>query len=226
MVAKAITCNVMEAEMREFLPKDADVEIFDISLHTRPNKLRGTLQDAVTRADGLFDPIFLGYGLCSQATVGLVAEKSHLILFKTDDCIGVFLGSKEDQRKRAHNEPGAYFLSRGWVGDGTGSLFDEYLRIKERRGEEKARKLMKKMLGHYDRIAHIIMPSAPDLAGDRAYALSMAETFELDYVEIMGTSDLIRQMVERQTNRDILVVPPGTPITLEMMIQEGEADHG
>ena len=71
--------------------------------------------------------------------------------------------------------------------------------------------------------AHIIMPSAPDLAGDRAYALSMAETFELDYVEIMGTSDLIRQMVRAvKPIGDILVVPPGTPITLEMMIQEGE----
>ena len=141
MVAKAITCNVMEAEMREFLPKDADVEIFDISLHTRPNKLRGTLQDAVTRADGLFDPIFLGYGLCSQATVGLVAEKSHLILFKTDDCIGVFLGSKEDQRKRAHNEPGRLFFSAAaGLAMERARYFDEYLRIKERRGEEKARK--------------------------------------------------------------------------------------
>ncbi|WP_321449020.1 DUF1638 domain-containing protein [uncultured Cohaesibacter sp.] len=225
MVAKAITCNVMEAEMRALLPEDADVEIFDISLHTRPNKLRGTLQEAVSRADGLYDPIFLGYGLCSQATVGLVAQNSHLVLFKTDDCIGVFLGSKEDQRQRAHNEPGAYFISRGWVGDGTGSLFDEYHRMKERRGEEKALKLMKKMLGHYDRIAHIIMPSAPDLEGDKAYARAMADTFGLDYVEIEGTTELIRQMVDGQTNRDVLIVPPGAPITLEMMMQEGEMVH-
>ncbi|WP_319411210.1 DUF1638 domain-containing protein [uncultured Cohaesibacter sp.] len=225
MVAKAISCNVMAAEMRDLLPANADVEIFDISLHTRPNKLRDTLQDAVSRADGLYDPVFLGYGLCSQATVGLVAKQSHLVLFKTDDCIGVFLGSKQEQRQRALNEPGAYFLSRGWIGDDTGSLFDEYLRVKTKRGEEKARKLMKKMLGHYDRIAHIIMPSAPDPEGDRAYARAMAASFELDYVEIAGTSELIRQMVKGQTNRDVLVVPPGCPITLEMMMQEEEKDN-
>ncbi|WP_316857914.1 DUF1638 domain-containing protein [uncultured Cohaesibacter sp.] len=222
MVAKAITCRVMEAEIREFLPPDADVEVYEISLHTYPRKLGSALQEAVSRADGIYDPIYLGYGLCSQATVGLRAEKSHLILFKTDDCIGIFLGSKEDQRRRAMTEPGAYFLSRGWIGDGTGSLFDDYLRLKARRGEEKAKAVMKKMLGHYDRICHIIMPSAPDIDKDRIYARNMAETFDLDYVEIEGTSDLIKEMIERQTNRDVLVVPPGTDISLEMMMSNEE----
>jgi hypothetical protein len=217
---KVITCRVMLDEFRALMPEGTEFEVFEISLHVRPALLRTTLQAAVDAADGTYDPIYLGYGLCSQAVSGVVAQKSRLVVFRTDDCIGIFLGSRQAQRERALTEPGSYFLTRGYIGDGTGSVFDEHARMEQRYGAARAASLFKKMLAHYRRIIHIIMPGSETVESDRRYARHNAERFGLDYVEIDGTDALIRRMVEGGWDGDILVVPPGQPITLEAMLEK------
>jgi len=67
----------MIEELRPFLPEGIATEVFDISLHTQPRSLRERLQEAIDASDGLYDPIYLGYGMCAKATVGLVARQSR-----------------------------------------------------------------------------------------------------------------------------------------------------
>ena len=220
MKPKVITCRVMLDEFRALMPDGTEFEIFEISQHSRPVALRAALQAAVEAADGCYDPIFLGYGLCSQATVGIVAQKSRLVVFRTDDCIGIFLGSRQVQRERAHKEPGSYFLSRGWIGNGVGSVFDEYDRMTQRYGTARGTSLFKKMLAHYRRLVHIVMPGAATLDSDRGFARGNAERFGLDYVEVEGTNALIKRMVEGGSGGDILVVRPGQPISLDAMLEK------
>jgi len=220
MKPKVITCRVMLDEFRALMPEGTDFEAFDISRHNRPAALRAALQAAVDAADGLYDPILLGYGLCSQATVGIVARTSRLVVFRTDDCIGIFLGSRRAQRERAHRQPGSYFLSRGWIGNGVGSVFDEYDRMTRRYGAARGMSLFRKMLAHYRRLVHIVMPEAETLESDRRFARANAERFDLDYVETEGTNALIRRMVAGEWGGDILVVPPGVPITLDAMLEK------
>lgn len=218
MKPKVITCRVMLDEFRALMPEETEFEVFEISLHVRPAVLRATLQAAVDAADGTYDPIYLGYGLCSQAVVGVVAQKSRLVVFRTDDCIGIFLGSRQAQRERALREPGSYFLSRGWIGDGLGTVFDDFGRMEHKFGPTRALSLFKKMMAHYRRVVHIVMPGTKTLDSDRCFARGNAERFGLDYVEIDGTDALIRQMADGRWGGDILVVPPGQPIALDAML--------
>jgi len=219
---KVITCRALEKEFRALMPKDTEFEVLEISQHARPNLLRTNLQAAVDAADGCYDPIFLGYGLCSQSIVGLCAQKSRLIVFRTDDCIAIFLGSQQARRERAFSQPGSYFLSRGWIGDDAGSVFDEYARMEKRYGAERALRIFKRMLLHYRQLVHIVMPGAESLSSDRLYAQEKATKFGLDYVEIAGTVELIRRMTEGVEDPNILVVPPGQMITLKEMME----NHG
>lgn len=210
----------MADEFLAALPPGTPVDVFDISLHCRPRKLHATLQQAIDAADGTNDPILLGYGLCSQAVVGLVARHSSLVVLRTDDCIGAFLGSRRAQRSLALAEPGSYFLSRGWIGDGAGSLLDEYHRLAARVGERRALAVMDAALRNYRRVVHILMPGAGPgtLESDRAYARRLAGTFGLEYREMPGTAALIVAMASGQPDEDVLVCPPGIPITLESML--------
>lgn len=215
---KLISCRVMVDEILQFLPENIETEILEISLHTNPKNLNKKLQEVVDRSDGLFDPIYLGYGMCSKATVGLKAKHAHLIVPKTDDCIGIFLGSQETYRKQMMKDPGTYFLTSGWIGDGTGSPFSDYERMVAKYGVEKAERLLSKMLRHYKRLAYIYMPGSSRMKKDRVYAREIACKFNLEYVEIEGTTKLLRKLASRLVCDDLIVVEPGEEITIDQFI--------
>lgn len=218
MKPKVITCRVMENELRAFMPEDTDFEVLEISQHNWPNVLRASLQKAIDAADGQFDPILLGYGLCSQSVVGLCARRSRLVVFRSDDCIGLFMGSRQARREFAYSQPGSYFLTHGWIGDGSGSVFDEYARLEKRYGPERARTVFKKLLQHYRQLVYITLPGSETLDQDRGFTQEKAVRFGLEFVEVEGATELIRRMAEGVPDAEILVVPPGEPITLEMMM--------
>ena len=95
MNPKLISCQVMIDELRPFLPEHTAIEVLDISLHVYPEQLQKRLQQAIDASDGQYDPIYLGYGQCSKAVIGLVAKESRLIVPRSDDCIEIFLGSRK-----------------------------------------------------------------------------------------------------------------------------------
>ena len=215
---KLLCCKVMLDEMRAFLPANIAVEAFEISLHVRPTLLRETLQAAVDAADGIYDPIILGYGMCSKATVGLVARRSRLVVPKNDDCIGIFLGSDRARREEADREPGTYFLTRGWIGDGVGGPLSEYEHMVARFGPEKAELLLGKMMSHYKRLAYICAPGTEPPEADRAYAQAMAGRLGMQYVEIAGSASVFARAGEMRWEEDFIVTQPGQPIALESFL--------
>lgn len=223
---KLIACRVVIEEMRPFLPPEIATEVFDISLHTYPNRLREALQEAVSAADGHYDPILLGYGLCSQAVVGLVARESRLVMPRGDDCIGLFLGSQRARSDEALSEPGTYFLTGGWIGDGAGSPFTDHDRMVRRYGPQKAEALMGKMLRHYSRLAYIRMPNRAEVEADRAYAKAVAARFGLRYAEIDGTPRWLEGLIAQDWGNDFVVVAPGEPIRLEHFLEMPSAAAG
>lgn len=215
---KLITCKVMVEELRQLLPPEISIESFEISQHARPDGLRATLQDAIDASDGLFDPILLGYGMCSKATVGLMARRSRLVVPKSDDCIAIFFGSREAFRSQTENKPGTYFLSQGWIGSNGGSVFNEYERMVSRFGKDRAERLMGKMLAHYERLAYIRTPQATSIDTDRAYAQRTARRFGMEYVELEGNDQWLQRMAAGIWGDDFVVVEPGEAITLEHFI--------
>ena len=215
MPSKLISCRVMIDEIKLFLPEGVATEVFEISLHNRPEVLRAKLQEAIDASDGIYDPVYLGYGLCGMAVVGLMAKKSRLVVPKNDDCIAIFLGSRQERLNQLASAPGTYFLTQGYIGDKGGSVFSDYDRVVKKYGREKAEKLMTKMLGNYNRLAYIRLPNVSTLEADREYSRTVAARFNMRYEEINGTTSLLKRMLEGDWGDDFVVVEPGQPIKTE-----------
>jgi hypothetical protein len=115
-----ITCAVLELEInhyRQGLGHVLHVETLEQGLHNEPEKLRRTLQEAVTRIETQFpavDAIVLGYGLCSRGTEGVTTRRCKLVMPRAHDCITVLLGSKEGYAAYVKEHPGTYWYSPGW----------------------------------------------------------------------------------------------------------------
>ena len=212
---KVIACEVVIDAMQAFLPDDVETETLPMSLHVNPKELRRKLQQRIDELDGIYDPIVLGFGLCSQATIGLQAAHSRLVIARTDDCIGIFLGSRASYRQQMAKEPGTYFLTCGWAGANSGTPFNEYERSRERWGAERAKRLLKTMLRHYRRLVYINTAGKEAHLEAHDYARGIADKHSLHYEELEGQTDLIKKLIHGPWDDDCVLVPPGKTVKLE-----------
>jgi hypothetical protein len=214
-----IACATVIEEMLPLLPEGMEHHTLDFGLHVYPDKLRSTVQAAIDEAAQAQGPddgpltVLLGYGLCSQALVGVEARGCTLVMPRVDDCIAIFLGSRAAYKSQAGAEPGTYYLTKGWIEVGE-TPFSEYQRAVERFGERRAEKLWQMMMGNYKRLA-LINTGQYDLERYRAYAQMTAERFRLRYEEIPGSEMMVRRLLFGPWDEDFVVIPPGEKITLE-----------
>jgi hypothetical protein len=205
-----IACATVIEEMLPHLPPGVKYEVLDFGLHVNPEALRRSLQEAVDKASRAAETIILGYGLCSQAVVGLRANDCVLVVPKVDDCIAIFLGSGEAYREQASSAPGTYYLTKGWIEAGD-TPFDEYDGLVAQYGEERARRLMSRMLKNYTRLA-LINTGQYELQRYRDYSRRTAERFGLRYEEIPGSDALVKRMLHGPWDGDFVIARPGETI--------------
>ncbi len=130
---------------------------------------------------------------------------------RVDDCIAIFLGSRQRYSQQAKAEPGTYYLTKGWI-EVADTPFDEYERMVEQYGETRARRLMAAMLKHYTRLVYIDTGHA-DKRPYVEYARKTASQFDLRFEELRGSNDLILKLLLGPWDEEFLVVPPGETIT-------------
>ena len=195
------------------LPSDMESLVLESGLHLHPDKLRSGLQAMIDEITAHTETIILGYGLCSMAVTGLKAAHSTLVIPRQDDCISIFLGSRGEYKKEIEQEPGTYFLSKGWIDAGI-TLVDELKRMEERYGKERAERVMKRMLQHYRRLAFIDM-DAEDQTPYRRFARKAAKMLDLTYEEIRGTRNILEKIANGPWDDDFVVARPGHTICLE-----------
>jgi hypothetical protein len=210
---KVIACATVIEEMLPLLPPGVDHQVLDFGLHVNPESLKRALQDAVDAAVPPTETIVLGYGLCSQAVIGLRANGCTLVVPRVDDCIAIFLGSGEVYRQQFRAEPGTYYLTKGWIEAGDGP-FAEHDRLVARYGREKAEWVTHEMLKNYTRLA-LINTGQYELERYRAYARRTAARFGLRYEEITGSTALVKKMVYGPWDEEFVVVPPGEAVCYE-----------
>ena len=208
---KVIACATVIEEMLPLLPPDVDHRVLDFGLHVNPEALQRALQEAIDAWATLAETILLGYGLCSQAVVGLRANDCTLVVPKVDDCIAIFLGSEEAYKAQSRTEPGTYYLTKGWIEAGD-SPFGEYDSLVKQYGEKKAQWLMGKMLKNYTRLA-LINTGQYELERYRDYSRHTAKRFELRYEEIPGSNALIKKMLYGPWDDEFVVARPGETIS-------------
>jgi hypothetical protein len=212
-ISKIIACQVVIEEMLPLLPQGVDCEILDFGLHVNPEKLKKTLQEKIDASRKEKGTILLGYGLCSRAVVGLRSEICSLVVPRVDDCISIFLGSRDAYLRQMKAEPGTYYLTKGWIETGD-NLFGSRHQMVERYGPEQAERLIKRMLQNYTRLV-FIDTGKYQVEHYREYSKQMASRYDLRFEEITGSPTLVAEMMNGPWDGDFVVVPPGQAILYE-----------
>lgn len=213
-----IACATVIEEMLPLMPEGMEHRVLEFGLHAYPAKLRETLQinidEMVAAHPGEGLAILLGYGLCSQALVGVEARGCTLVLPRVDDCIAIFLGSRTAYNQQAGSEPGTYYLTKGWVEVGE-TPFSEHERAVKRYGAARAERIFKIMMANYKRLA-LINTGNYDIDRYRDYARRTAERFGLRYEEIEGSDTLVRKLLDESwdAGAEFVVLKPGETFTL------------
>ncbi len=207
---KVIACATVIEEMQPLFPQGMASQVLEFGLHMIPNDLRKKLQHVVDDQCAEFDTLILGYGLCAMAVVGLQTRNFTLVIPRVDDCISIFLGSKDAYVEQAKKEPGTYYLTKGWIEVGD-TPFEEYHRLVEQFGEDQADRIIGIILKNYTRLAYIDT-GQKDQDRYREYSRTAAKKFNLRFEEIKGSDTLIRKLLFGPWDDEILVAPPGHTI--------------
>ena len=211
-----MACATVIEEMLPLLPPGMQHQVFDFGLHVNPNKLRSILQEAIDAVSGRYETIILGYGMCSQAIIGVKANGCRLVAPRVDDCIAIFLGSSGAYQRQCQAEPGTYYLTKGWIEVGD-TPFTDYEHAVQRYGKARAEWIYQKLMGNYKRLA-LINTGQYELEKYRAYARETAERFGLRFEEIEGSDALVKQMLFGPWDENFVVIEPGESFTLEQFM--------
>ncbi len=206
---KVIACATVIEEMRTLMPSGMAYEVLEFGLHTRPEKLKEALQKAIDSTGPEIDTIILGYGLCSQAVIGLISSHCTLVIPRVDDCIAIFLGSAEEYNRQHKNAPGTLYMTKGWIE--AGSPLEEREAMIKRYGEARARALFKQMFRNYNRLVFINTGNY-EIESFRARSKSIARELELAYEEIGGADSIIRRLLCGPWDGDFVIVSPGVKV--------------
>ena len=208
---KVIACATVIEEMLPHMPAGMRYAVLDFDLHNDPGALKEMLQSSIDSTESRIHTILMGYGLCSQAVVGLKSHNFTLVIPRVDDCIAIFLGSSAAYREQCHMVPGTYYLTRGWIEAGY-SPFNEYDFLVEQYGEEKARRIIGKMLKNYQRLA-FINTGNHKLEHYRALSRTMAEKFNLCFEEIQGSDEMIKKFFYGPWDDEFVIIKPGRTVS-------------
>jgi hypothetical protein len=228
MKVVVLACEVMRDLVRPHLDETAVETIYkDFGLHETPKRMAPALQKEL---DALEEPclVLVGYGLCGTGLVGLEAGPHTLVIPRTHDCIAILLGSHREYMKTVDENPGTYYLTKGWLESGTDPL-REYEGYVERYGQKSADMVMDTMYRHYKQIC-LVAHSEEDLAANRERAQAVGafckERWGMEYTERVGSDELIQKLLNAPRHLDLLgdefvVIAPGGQVEMEQFLDCG-----
>src|ERR1019366_5600517 len=193
-------------ETRHFaraMPHVRELIMLPQGLHKEPLRLQREVQSAIDRAEARPDvkAIALVYGLCSRGVENLRHGRCPLIMARAHDCVTLFLGSKERYAAYAHEHPGTYWYTPGWIKTGTqpgperaaylraayAGKFDDddidYLVETDREG-----------LAHYRRAAYVDLGVGQTAQG-LAYTRHCADCLGWSFAEVNGDASLLHHLL-------------------------------
>jgi hypothetical protein len=223
-----LACEVMRDLAQPHLDDAAvDTIYMDIGLHETPKRMAPALQ---AELDALEEPslVLMGYGLCGTGLVGLEAGRHTLVIPRTHDCIAILLGSHAEYMKAIGDNPGTYYVTKGWLETGTDPL-TEYEGYVERYGEKTADMVADTMYRNYTQIC-LVAHSEEGLAENRERAQVVGafckERWGMEYSERVGSDALIAKLLTAPRHLDLLddelvVIAPGGRVAMDQFLDFG-----
>ena len=243
----AIVCDVMKHDL-ENIVRDKKIENLDFifmeqHLHNTPDIMRQKLQEQISNINSDYEKIILGYGLCSNGVTELISDNHEIIIPKVDDCISLFLGSKERYLELFTKDPATYYYCKGWIEYGgdpyrgyllwtgkEGLIPKEWIRKKEiygskRYDENTARFIITEELKNYKKIVLINNDDIEDI--HREYLDNMIsflnEVLEREMIleEIKGSLKFLEKLALVDIDeKNFLCFKPGQKILQEYFLSD------
>lgn len=215
-----LACKVFEGIVRS-ANNSVTTVFLDYGLHSVPKQLKQALQEQI---DNISEPslIVIGYGLCGNGLDEIQSGKHTLVIPRADDCIAIFMGSRQRYMEQFNANPGTYYLTKGWFEVGSDPL-SEYEKLVKKYGVETSDWLMQTQYQHYKRLV-FVAHSTEDLETYRPRALEVAkycERFGMVYEEYLGSRDFLDQISavladQQRPPPEFIVVSPGGMLTQEI----------
>lgn len=228
---KLVACKAL---MREFSwlaaksPNFVDATFLRQGLHDTPKILHKRLQQEICRIEQGedlyscpprhgkdFDAILLGYGLCSNALLGLRTRKYPLVLPRSHDCIALLMGSRAAYDKFCLEHNGCYYYTPSWIENAfTPSEQSNNARraeLVEKYGEDNADYIMEteNYIANYSGCAYIHWKELPFPAYEE-YTREAARYLGFEYFDVQGDSGYLAALIGGEFDPErFLVVPPG-----------------
>ena len=209
---KIIACEVMKDEIKSILPPHGtDIEFINMGYHLYPQKLRHELQNIINRSRG-YERIVLAFGLCGGAAHGLKSDDSILTIPRTHDCISFFLCEENRHVYTYEKEMGVFYLTTGWM-IAEKSIISDYIRLKEKYGEEKAENLFHRMYDSYQMIL-FIKTGCPDEQQSIEDSRRIATLLNANHEIIENRSPFFRKIAAGPWNdKEFIHAMPGESIS-------------
>ncbi len=193
-----ICCKVLEKEIKHIArnqPAVTHIEVMEWGLHTQPDRLAQTLENAIAKLQTNVQAIVLGYGRCQA--LDKIPPNFDIPIFapQAEDCIGVLLGQKRYDEE-LKQEAGTWFLTPGWTEMGMEFIFHE-LQLNHLADKNiDPLKVAHRMLKDYTR-ALFIDTLVGDPARLRAKAHQIAEEFNLRLEMTQGSLKPLEEVLQR-----------------------------
>ena len=100
-----LACKVFEGVIGNV--EGVTSRFLEYGLHSIPKQLKQAVQ---AELDHIESPslVVLGYGLCGNGLDDIRAGQHTLVIPKTDDCIAIFMGSRQRYMTQFKKNPGTY----------------------------------------------------------------------------------------------------------------------
>jgi hypothetical protein len=207
-----IACPAVTGELATGATEGVDCHELEAHLHVKPDSLKVALREAVAALDEPGVTIVLGFGLCSNAVLGLTTLHATLVVPRVDDCIAMLLGSNEAFSREAEKERGSYYLAKAYL-DECSTVVSEHEAMVAKYGRERAERMMRLVLKHYRRIV-LVDTGRYTLEPLRERVRDVAELYDLEVEEVPGTTRILDGLVAEEWGDDFIVAPPGHELTL------------
>jgi len=233
---KVLACKALFRELSLLASQTRtmlDITYMRQGLHDTPDLLRRALQEEIDKVDSntdlhsneqktgrSFDAILLGYGLCSNGVAGLSSKKHTLVVPRSDDCIGLFLGSYQKYREYFDTHPGTYWYNASWIENAyTPSENSRRLKLEEYTelyGEDNALYLVdvETTTKNYNNAAYVDWDELPFPACEQ-YTRDAAAYFGWHFDKVKGGSGWLRDLIEGRHDSRFAIARPGEKLAAD-----------